>query len=187
MRNLRWMHPRGTGSLIDGFEPCERFERYTGFACGTVLCPLCRHRLSPPLPLLWTQHALVITCPVVAIGRALQPFPCPKRSVRLSPHSAFQLGLWTLEGRIRRHRRRGAPVAKDRHLLSPLHPFASLLTGFPWRACTMPWPLQPSVGRLRRRRPPSRALAFSRPTAGRRRSGVPQFPSMMLSPSVAAP
>jgi hypothetical protein len=187
MRNLRWMPSRGTGSLIDGFEPCERFERHTGFACGTVLCPLCRHRLSPPLPLLWTQHALVITCPVVAIGRALQPFPCPKRSVRLSPHSAFQLGLWTLEGRIRRHRRRGAPVAKDRHLLSPLHPFASLLTGFPWRACTMPWPLQPSVGRLRRRRPPSRALAFSRPTAGRRRSGVPQFPSMMLSPSVAAP
>src|SRR5215813_10061043 len=69
--------------------------------------------------------------PVVAIGKALQPFPCPKRSVRLSPHSAFQLGLWTLEERMRRHRRRGAPVAKDRHLLSPLHPFASLLTGLP--------------------------------------------------------
>jgi len=28
----------------------------------------------------------------VTIGRALQPFPRPKRSVRLSPHSAFQSG-----------------------------------------------------------------------------------------------
>jgi len=29
---------------------------------------------------------------LVTIGRALQPFPRPKRSVRLSPHSAFQSG-----------------------------------------------------------------------------------------------
>ena len=28
---------------------------------------------------------------LVAIGRALRPFPRPKRSVRLSPHSAFQV------------------------------------------------------------------------------------------------
>lgn len=28
----------------------------------------------------------------VAIGRALQPFPRPKRSGRLSPYCAFQLG-----------------------------------------------------------------------------------------------
>ena len=67
----------------------------------------------------------------VRIGRTLQSFPPSKRSGRLSTHSAFQLGLWTLEERIRRHRRRGAPASKDRHLLSPLHPFASFLTGLP--------------------------------------------------------
>ena len=38
----------------------------------------------------------------VAIGRALQPFPRSKRSRHVSAHSAFQLGLSTLEGRIRR-------------------------------------------------------------------------------------
>jgi len=32
----------------------------------------------------------------VTIGRALQPFPRPKRSVRLSPHSAFQSGSLVL-------------------------------------------------------------------------------------------
>src|SRR5262245_4744634 len=37
----------------------------------------------------------------VAIGRALQPFPRSKRSRHVSAHSAFQLGLSTLEGRIR--------------------------------------------------------------------------------------
>jgi hypothetical protein len=39
----------------------------------------------------------------VAIGRALQPFPRSKRSRHVSAHSAFQLGLSTLEGRIRRY------------------------------------------------------------------------------------
>ncbi len=32
------------------------------------------------------------TVDIVTIGRALQPFSRPKRSVRLSPHSAFQSG-----------------------------------------------------------------------------------------------
>jgi hypothetical protein len=67
----------------------------------------------------------------VAIGRALQPFPRSKRSRHVSAHSAFQLGLLTLEGRIRRCRRRGAPASQGRHLPSSLHPFASLLTGLP--------------------------------------------------------
>src|SRR5262245_36894977 len=67
----------------------------------------------------------------VAIGRALQPFPRSKRSRHVSAHSAFQLGLSTLEGRIRRCRRRGAPAAQGRHLPSSLHPLASFLTGLP--------------------------------------------------------
>src|SRR5262249_48501274 len=69
--------------------------------------------------------------PSVAIGRALQPFPRSKRSRHVSAHSAFQLGLSTLEGRIRRCRRRGAPASEDCHLPSSLHPLTSLLTGLP--------------------------------------------------------
>src|SRR5262245_41897627 len=100
----------------------------------------------------------------VAIGRALQPFPRSKRSRHVSAHSAFQLGLSTLEERIRRCRRRGAPASKGRHLPSSLGPFASFLTGLPWRSFTLSWPLPPGVWLLRRLRPPSRTLAFSRPT-----------------------
>jgi hypothetical protein len=48
---------------------------------------------------------------MVRIGRTLQSFPPSKRSGHLSTHSAFQLGLWTLEGRIRCYRRRGAPAS----------------------------------------------------------------------------
>src|SRR5512145_1380768 len=131
MRNLRRMHPISTGEFIDRFESFKRFECHTGFELSAVLFPLCRHLPLPPLPFLLTQPSILITCPVVRIGRTLQSFPPSKRSGRLSTHSAFQLGLWTLEEQTRRHRRRGAPVSKDRHLLSPLHPFASLLTGLP--------------------------------------------------------
>jgi hypothetical protein len=66
----------------------------------------------------------------VAIGRALQPFPRSKRSRHVSAHSAFQLGLSTLEGRIRRCRRRGAPASKGRHLPSSLCPLTSFLRLF---------------------------------------------------------
>jgi hypothetical protein len=47
----------------------------------------------------------------VAIGRALQPFPRSKRSVRLLPHSAFRLGHSTRQERIDRCRSHGAPGA----------------------------------------------------------------------------
>ncbi len=67
MRNLRWMHSIGTGSLIDGFEPFERFERHTGFELSALLFPLCRHLPSPPLQLLLTQHSILITCPVFGV------------------------------------------------------------------------------------------------------------------------
>src|SRR5947208_1725689 len=59
--------PIGTRSLIDRFEPFERFERHTGFKLRAVLFPLCRHRPAPPRPLLWTQHAILITCPVFGV------------------------------------------------------------------------------------------------------------------------
>src|SRR6266542_436214 len=67
MRNLRWMHSIGTGSLIDGFEPFERFERHTGFELSAILFPLCRHLPSPPLQLLLTQHSSLITWPVCGV------------------------------------------------------------------------------------------------------------------------
>ena len=61
-------------------------------------------------------------------------------------------------------RLRGAPARQGRHLLSSPYPLTSILTGVPWRSFTVSWPLQPGVGLLRRLRPPSRTLAFSRPT-----------------------
>src|SRR2546427_7616273 len=67
MGNLGRMHPVGAGSLIDGFESFERFERHPGFALGAVLFPLCRHLPSPQLHLLLTQHSIFITCPVFGV------------------------------------------------------------------------------------------------------------------------
>ena len=76
-------------------------------------------------------RCLTVRLPMVAIGRALQPFPHSKRSRHVSAHSAFQLGLSTREGRMRRYRRKGAPASEDCHLPSSLHPLTSLLTGLP--------------------------------------------------------
>jgi hypothetical protein len=119
---------------------------------------------------------------MVRIGRTLQSFPPSKRSRRLSPHSAFQLGRSTLRGRTRRCRRRGAPVGlmvAYRHLLSSLHPFARSLCSLPWRTFTLSRPLQPGLWLLRRLRPPSRALAVSRPLcSGDARR---EFPSSSMS------
>ena len=67
MGHLGRMHPVDTGSCMDGFEPFERFECSTGFQLCTVLFPLCRHRPAPPLPCLWTQHSILITCPVFGV------------------------------------------------------------------------------------------------------------------------
>ena len=63
--NLRRMHPVGAGEVVDGFQPFERFQCHTGFALGTLLFSLCRHRPSPPL--LWTQHSILMTCPVFGV------------------------------------------------------------------------------------------------------------------------
>ena len=117
--------------------------------------------------------------PFVTIGRAFQPFPCPKRSMRFSPHSAFQLGQYTQRERTRRHLRRGAPATMDRHLLSPLHPFVLFSFGLPWRTFTLSWPLQPGIWLLRRLRPPCRARAFSRPTPWVMRCGSSPVPAPM--------
>ena len=113
----------------------------------------------------------------VAIGRALQPFPRSKRSRHVSTHSAFQLGLSTLEGRIRLERRRGAPASEGHHLPSSLHPLTSLLTSLPWRTFTVSQLLPLGIWLLRRLRPPRRTLACSRPTivGDSCDYGVPQF------------
>src|SRR5215211_1469164 len=48
-------------------DSCALLECHTGFELCTVLSPLCRHRPASPLPLLWTQHSILITCPVFGI------------------------------------------------------------------------------------------------------------------------
>src|SRR5438067_9670315 len=85
--------PIGTGECVDRFEPFERFECHTGFELCTVLFPLCRHRSSPPLPLLWTQHSILITCPVFGVHYRLSshpstrypPSPTPPRPLNAPP------------------------------------------------------------------------------------------------------
>jgi hypothetical protein len=74
----------------------------------------------------------------------LQPFPRSKRSRHVSAHSAFQLGLSTLEGRIRRCRRRGAPASEDCHLPSSLRYF--LLQAYPDRPSPCPGHYSQALG-----------------------------------------
>jgi len=64
----------------------------------------------------------------VRIGRTLQSSPPSKWSGRLSTHSAFQLGLWTLQGRMHRCRRRGAPAFQAVICFREPHCTASALT-----------------------------------------------------------
>ncbi len=98
------------------------------------------------------------------------------RSMRLSPHCAFQVGPDTHEGQIRGCPRGGAPAGQAyRHLLSSLHPFAPLSKDIPWRTFTLSVPLQDSVWLRRRLRPLARTLAFSRPLTGQSGMRVPQF------------
>ena len=79
-----------------------------------------------------TGSPRAVTRPRVAIGRALQPFPRSKRSRRVSPHSAFQLGLRTLEGRIRRCRRQRRTSPSRAVICFPLCVrCASILTAYP--------------------------------------------------------
>ncbi len=122
----------------------------------------------------------------VAIGRASQPFPRSKPGGPLSRHPAFQLGRPTWQGRVGRHRPRGAPVGlmvAHRHLPAALHPFACRSVGIPWRTFTMSCPLQPGIGLLRRLRPPGRALAFSRPPHGGKAAW--EFPSSSVNDVIA--
>ena len=51
----------------------------------------------------------------------MQPFPRSKRSVRLSTHSAFQLGKTTLIEQIDPHDRKAHQQHRCRHLLSSLN------------------------------------------------------------------
>ena len=92
-------------------------------AHGCILLDSCNRNIDGEIHLSAHGGHPKFPIPFVAIGRAFQPFPCPKRSMRFSPHSAFQLGQYTQRERTRSHLRRGAPATMDRHLLSPLHPF----------------------------------------------------------------
>jgi hypothetical protein len=100
----------------------------------------------------------------VRIGRTLQSFPPSKRSGRLSSHSAFQLACGLRKGRFavadgEAHQSQRTGICFPLYIR--LLPF---LTGVPWRAFTLSMPLQHGLWLLRRLRPPSRPLAFSRPT-----------------------
>ena len=48
VRNLGGMHPVGTGSFVDGFEPFDRVQGDPRFELSTITFSLCRHLLSPP-------------------------------------------------------------------------------------------------------------------------------------------
>jgi len=50
---------------------------------------------------------------MVGIGKAFQPFPPSKRSMRLSPHCAFRFGPQTCGGQIRGKPRGGAPKREN--------------------------------------------------------------------------
>jgi hypothetical protein len=100
----------------------------------------------------------------VAIGRVSRPFPRPKRSMRLSPHCAFQFDPRTREEQTHGCPWGGAPVGPAyRHLLSSLRLFVPLFKDVPWRTFTVSAPLQHGVWLRRRLRPPVRTLAFSCP------------------------
>ena len=70
----------------------------------------------------------------------------------------------------------GRTSLQDRHLLSPLQPLPFILTSLPWRTFTLSTRLPHGVWLLRRLRPPSSTLAFSRPALCRCSCiGVPPF------------
>ena len=113
-------------------ELCQTYIRSLRWKDRPLQCPRCEsHHIGQWGTYQYRPGCKRYWCHRVAIGRALQPFPRSKRSRHVSAHSAFQLGLLTLEGRIRRCRRRGAPASKGRHLPSSLCPLTSFLTGLP--------------------------------------------------------
>ena len=70
-----------------------------------------------------------------------------------------------------------------RHLPSALHPFACRSLGLPGRTFTMSCPFQSGIGLLCRLRPPTRALAFSRPP--HRGRAAWEFPSSRVNDVIA--
>jgi len=145
-------------------------------AVSNRTCPMARIRRGMRLRVDRIVILIVIVRTSVTIGQALQPFPRSKRSMRLSPHCAFQVGPDTHEGQTRGCPRGGAPAGQAyRHLLSSLHLFAPLFKDIPWRTFTLSVPLQDGIWLLRRLRPLSRPLAFSRPRTGQSGMRFPQF------------
>jgi len=108
------------------------------------------------------ERVRAISIRQIAIGRASRPFPRSKRSRRVSPHSAFQLGRGTLTEQTRRCRPRGAPVRRP----SSAFPAASVGDHFirlTLATFTVSAPLQCGIWLLCRLCPPFHTLAFSRP------------------------
>jgi hypothetical protein len=71
---------------------------------------------------------------------------------------------------------RSAPanrIIRCRHLLSPVHDLACFWSNLPWRTFTLSSSLQAGVWLLRRLRPLSRPLAFSRPCRVKRCQSSP--------------
>jgi hypothetical protein len=96
----------------------------------------------------------------IAIGRALQPFPRSKRSRRVSPHSAFQLGRSTLTEQTCHYSQWSAPAGQAAVICFPqLACERSFCTAYP--------------GRLHRVRPiTARRLATMLPLPSVPRAGI---------------
>jgi hypothetical protein len=136
--------------FIKGVYPCSLM-----IVLALTACSPSKVTISPDMEIAGT----------VAIGRTLQSFPRSKPCGRLSPYTAFRLGLCTLPRQISSCLPRGAPAKchHRRHLLSSLNPFIGISLDFPWRSFTLSPPLQMGLWLLRRLRPLSRVLAFSHP------------------------
>ncbi len=116
----------------------------------------------------------------LAIGRALRPFPRSKRSRPVSRHSAFQFGPSTLSVRICCCQLWSAPARNDRHLLSPLHPFPTSSSGFPWQPSPCPAHYSQAFGYYAASALRSACWHFRTPY-GSSGVGVPFFQSKMCS------
>ena len=122
----------------------------------------------------------------VAIGRALRPFPRSKRSVRLSPHSAFQLGQSTCQEQRSSCLPRDAPAkTSGHHLPFSVTLLAWISRGLPWRPSPCPDHYNQALGYYA-----ASALCpacwYSRTPEGQGGVRVPQFRKEMLSQPVAA-
>ena len=92
-------------------DQCQAYIHTLRWKDRPLQCPRCEsHHIGQWGTYQYRPGCKRYWCHRVAIGRALQPFPRSKRSRRVSPHSAFQLGHTTLIGRTCRYRPWSAPA-----------------------------------------------------------------------------